>query len=519
MARLIKDGNPVSAAETNPPIAALLAQVSVIRQQLDSIQAGSNIVIRDVPLADGVSEGHVVYLDGESETAMPAYAAWSDVYAPNGEVTPSESSLFTGVVLRAEAGIGDIGMEGAHSLHSNAVNNLTGGEPLAPGQVYYLSSTAPGTVQTAKPTLAVTVLQAISSSQVRVLSPSWLPITHTHREYFLDADGWADVVGFTNAPVGATYGFNFNFPSAQEQRLADVLLASVGGPHFHFVSDAASDPGILVDSTFIRLDMNGLWWFAVAPPDDDIRMNVTHVDASGIPMVHEVVSQSDGVTVEQINGRAIVRTPELTVQDDDGEDPFQVVTEVDLANGAVHKTPVVSKVSWGRGIRGASTQADGRGQVVLQLAGFDDELLPATIVNLNNAVTTVEDPLVLWVLPEGRSSQIACSRVLPVLGTARYKLVFRFNVYGPQPGEPMPGVTYRLMDSASSEGADIQALQFVSMPNAPATAVATKAYLIESDEIDLTYNSRGSVFFSIRAVDPSNNIRIFDIGVTLKIQP
>lgn len=245
----VEDGQAVSAAVTNAPTQVLADRTAALKAIVDAITAGEQLLVHDAPLAAGVEEGHVVYLNADTLRYDLAQALYQSLQDTGGRLRPADKAVFSGVVTRkSTAYAGDILFNGLGQLGTAAILRLFNGASPQPG-VYYLSNLVPGTVETAPPTMLVRVLQYTDGGIVRVLSPDFEPETHSHRDYRLYAGDWKAVAAFDPSivPAGAYFGYDLTAPLSMRQFLAEAILPNVGEPeyvwaYFRNSFEAGTDP-------------------------------------------------------------------------------------------------------------------------------------------------------------------------------------------------------------------------------------------------------------------------------------
>lgn len=213
-APLVVDGDAVNAQSVNKSTAVLSERTATLKALIDSISAGQQLVRRNVPVPTDVLSGHVVYFDDDDILHKKALARWADLSSSNVANTPADSSVYAGIVLsKPTATLADVLISGYGVLDGASETRLFNSVTPAAGQ-YFLSNSVEGTVTDTKPAMSVRVLEYQAGGVIQVYPPSHEPITHTHLDYSLVTSDWLTAGSFVDAPVGATYGYDFTTPNS-----------------------------------------------------------------------------------------------------------------------------------------------------------------------------------------------------------------------------------------------------------------------------------------------------------------
>jgi len=521
----VQDGDAVSAAITNPPIEVLAARTQALRDLVDAIEAGEQITLRNAPLAAGISAGTVVFFDSAELVHDKSFAQWFSVSDVVAELRPSAETIYTGIVIRKTADrAGDILVNGYSTLGSSELTNLFGTTTPAAG-TYYLSMITPGTVEFEPPAMMVRVLQVLDGGIIRVFSPSHEPISHTHRSYRLQTEDWQLAASFDAAgvPDGATYGYDLTSAEAISQQVSDALVPTTGDASFVWLyefeegsssSAEVSDLGGLhVNETDINLDSNGVWWFDPAAPEADIDMTVVTADARGLSLISAIQSLSpEAVTITSSNGIVSVQYLEyVEVADVAGS-----VVVKQLANHQQHRGSVVEKVVAGRNV--SIVPSDGQGTVTLEFLRDNDEHIEATLQNLNNAITSVEDPHIFTMFPNNRTSSASCRVTLPNLSGAIYYCRIFAQFLSPGANQVLPTLELIRIPTPDTAGVTPTVIETTTWPNIPAAVVSGDVYYVESaDQFSLEDYSQGMVAYTMTVASPVPELRMVNTGIRLYI--
>jgi hypothetical protein len=440
-----------------------------------------------------VAVGSVVYLNPDTLKHDAALAQWQDLESAGGRLTPDPTAVYTGVVCsKPGANAGDILIDGFGVLDATGLSNLFG---------------------TSTPDVG-------------------LPVTHTHRNYDLQEGNWLDSTFFDTdiVPDGATYGYNFNATDAVAQNLGETLLPAVGEASFIYLGEATgpsgsssgipasqcAKAGLHVGRGFILLDQNGIWWFDVTPPECDLEMTVTSADTKGKALIHAIENLTpESLDITTLNGRTKI-----------GDRSFEDVSDstaghlvIKGLNGReVSKGPVVEAILAGAGITATSNNPGVRGQqgiVSIRNTANEGTFLAASLLNLNNAVTDVDAPYVFTLFPTGRNSQVTVSLTLPNFGDLKYQAVLWAQFLTPGASQAGPVVASYLASPAPDADGVTPAALAATFPAFPAAITAGDLYLLESDPVEVTPYSKGTLFFTLEADNPTDALKMVNLGVRL----
>jgi len=534
---LVKTGDPVSAAVTNAAPQVLADRTAALRAMLEAIQAGEQTLLRDAPLAEGISAGEVVYFNTTGLVHEQAQAQWSTLVTEGARVEPADSAIYTGVVQDKSADrVGNILMSGVGALDSAALTALFGTSTPAP-DYYFLSMLSPGTVTAAQPAMSVRTLQYLGEGMIRVFPPTHEPITHTHRSYRLQSDEWQVAASFDPSlvPSGATYGYNITGIDATDQGLGEALLPSVGEGTFVWLynqdesSAGSAAPcdlgGLHVNENSVSLDEDGIWWTEPAPPECDIELQVTSADTHGLSMLVSIASLTpNAIVIRENSGRVTVQYL----------DPSKLATEntaghlvvKDIVDHVAQRGPVVSGIKTGAGLTVSSPEGvDGDGfsvgKATVENSLFNNWPLPAQLMNLNNAATVINSPFVITAFPSNRTSQVTCKVTLPNLSSAAYQA--RIFALFLTPGSAQAGPDINdivLVPTPTAAGVTPSVAAVSTFPAFPVSVTSGNVYqLISDDAFLLDGYSHGEFFFTLEAASPSPALSMIATGIILSLVP
>jgi hypothetical protein len=524
----IVDGQPVDATHTNAPLQVLADRTSALKAILDAITEGEQLVVRDFPVVEEVLEGHVVYLNLETLHQELAQAVYRDLISTSGRLFPDQRAFYTGVVInKSSTYAADILISGYGSLADAAVERLFG-EAHPDYGIYYLSALNPGQVQATSPDVAVRVLQYAGQGLVRVFQPDFEPETHTHREYELYAGDWLTAATFPAAivPTGATFGYDFSSALALAQLLGEALLPAVGEATFVWRYDGDSSSsgsaddcclgGKHVNEALIRADAQGIWWFGADLPGANIEMTITVADVKGESLLHTIASRTpNALAVQVVNGRVFLTMQEYTRETDTAGS--EVVKGIDVETRKLLVGSVVEQVLVGPGL--VKSPASGKGTVTFELSLFSDFPIVADLMNLDNAITRSEDPLVFVEFPMDRESKVYLKAPVPYIQDAdAYELIIWARFQGSGSLLTGPTVNAYALPKPTATGVAIAAVAGYPavFPNIPAGILY---YELESPvAIDAELLSQGEIYYSLAVDDPAAPIKLLSTGIRLQLK-
>ena len=534
---LVTDGDAVNAAHTNPPSQVLADRTSALKAILDAITAGEQLVVRDMPVTADVLEGHVVYLNLETLKHGKAQALYSSLNSTNGRLFPDDKAVYTGVVVsKTSTYAADVLLSGYGTIDAAAILRLFGAAAPDYG-IYYLSALNPGQVQTTAPDMAVRVLQYVAEGVLRVFQPEFEPETHTHRQYHLYAGDWQVISYFDESirPAGATYGYDLNTVRSRQQLLGESLLPAVGEGTFvwkYAVNESSSGSssssgtagtagstalsGKHVNDSLIVLNADGIWWFGEDAPPQDIELTITVADTKGASLINTISSRTpNALTVSVVNGRAFLTMNEYTREG--AADGYQVVKGIDVAARKLLVGPVVEKIVVGVGMR--MSPASGQGTVAIERTEFADFPIVADLVNLDNAVTRTEDPLVFVEFPQNRDSKAYLKASIPYLFDATaFEIIIWARFHGQ--GTIIAGMDVEATGLPKPTLAGVSLVTITGYPaNLPDIPGGTKYYELESPvAIDADDFSQGEIYYSLGVSSPVAAVKLLSTGIRLQLK-
>jgi hypothetical protein len=507
-APLVEDGDPVNALSVNQSTYVLSERTAILKALIDSIQAGEQLVLRNIPVDSTVRPGHVVYFNNDTALHELALAQWDDLIDQSVHAEPADSAVYSGVVLdKPSAQLANILIAGSAVLESSAETRLFNGATPETG-LYYLSNQVDGTVTTPKPAMSVRVLEYQTSGIIRVYPPSHEPITHTHLNYDLLSGDWLAAGAFTDPPAGATYGYDFTSVNAINLNLAEAILPGVGEATFIGLTD-----GLHHFSAQIFKDEFGIWWTDGPAPAQDYGLHVLSADVKDMALLHTILTNTpNSLQLINSNGRVVLDwiaygTEEVTIQ-------AKAVVGINFADHKLQLANMVNKAVAGAGVQITASGPDGSGTITVASALFDNYPIPAQVLNLNNAVTSVEGVHAITEFPVDRLSVVACQCSIPEFNDGTYTARIWIQVISPVSSQPAPDVAYSLVPTPDAAGVTPGADTTIALPALPGSVSAGDVYYIETIDIPLT-NPRGQLNYTLTLDNPSNVFKVLATGIKL----
>lgn len=276
----IVNGEPVDAATTNGPIADLTTRTDFLKAALDSIEAGTQLLLRSQPVEAGLVEGEAVYLDSAANTFKKALASVD----PTNLNQADDTTFWQGLILTVSGTTADIVIGGNMILSPVTWAPAFEDGVFSEGHIY-LSDVTPGKITTSPGSLGVYLgdMRSTGEMLVRLASPGaftdhvhyqrtvlgkpagsvidpaygdphvvntpdsgqqgWLPATPAYFPGF--------VVG-VQIPVNAKFGYNIQH--ASESALREVF------PVLPENNAQFSQGGSILTSDKVITNNYGIWW-------------------------------------------------------------------------------------------------------------------------------------------------------------------------------------------------------------------------------------------------------------------
>lgn len=299
----------------------------------------------------------------------------------------------------------------------------------------------------------------------------------------------------------------------------DIVVTGTAIDGGHFVTTAtegALDPGesgVHVNGDTISLDAEGIWWVGVGGPGSAIDVTVVTADARGLALISAIQSLSpEAIAITSANGVVSVQYLEyVEVADVEGS-----VVVKQLANHQQHRGSVVEKIVAGRNV--ILNPSGGQGTVTIEFLRDGGEYIEAPLQNLNNAITSIEDPHVFTMFPNNRTSSVSCRVTLPNLSGAIYYCRIFAQFLSPGANQVLPTLELVRIPTPDTAGVTPTGIETTTWPNIPAGAISGNVYYVESaDQFSLEDYSQGIVAYTMTVASPVPELRMISTGIRLYI--
>lgn len=505
---LVENGEPVDAPTTNKSAIALAERTAALRSMIEAITAGRKIVFPDAPIAAGVEEGHVVSLNLTSLLHELSLSGWEDLTISEGIAVPTENAIYTGVVIKkCSETSADILLSGLELLESAALNRLFGTATPAAG-LYFLSTQAAGQVSMSRSGPNIRVLQYAGDGLVRVFPFNYDPVTHQHYCFKLLTTDWVAAGGLPNPPVGATFGIDLTTANSIAEGTSEAIVNQSGPAVFVNLDDGTH---LLGDEYFV--DENGIWTDQVSPIFD-IELCVTQADVKDMALLHTIENLTEqALDLTSNNGRIRIGWKEYSIEADTAG--HVVVKGIDFDNHSLLTGPVVERILAGPGIAVSATAPEGKGNVTITNALFHNLRIASQVINLDNAVTSIEGVHVITNFPSDRLSIVNYMAQMPEINEANFTARIWVQVISPGATQNAPDCAFSLIPTPDAAGVTPSAATPIALPAFPGVVNAGDIYYIETADIALVGYSNGAISYSLEYDQPSPDLKVISTGIIL----
>lgn len=505
-----KEDNSTEYTQMNKPLADLIERTDWLKQQVDQITAGTNLVALYDNVDASVSVGDAVYLDTSTGTIKPALARFASEYAADGSLRLADSGYVLGLVVeKPNATSARVFTTGTYE--DQILADTVFGVSADPG-VFRLSMLNDGELTLAEQELDILVAVYQGGGVFSLFDKRASIPNHIHQIYPLD--GLWLVVGDAQfdemeKPAGAVYGYDLA-NDADMQRLF---------PNIPGLIRVYGDGDLLLDSEVIA-NTDNLWWVDASVPTPSEPTDFGQLEAAittpytfGEPILRG--ARSDTPTELELSALQGILTanmaPWTTLI---GGASAQAV--VGVAGRQATLGPVVSSVD----VLGDLTKVeDSNGGVVLSLGLGINQFIEPKIVNLNNALEASDGYYVYYALPSGRDAAMLGRITIPYFTGANLKAAVVAEVHGLAGGGAIPAlnVNYSVKNYPA-------ALQYMGSTwdgsfTLPTPAIAANnALIVEADAGDqFEVTSKGTVYLSLGYDSPAEDIKIARFGLILYV--
>ena len=501
---LYEEGNSTEHTEMNKPLQALIDRTDYLKQQLDQVTAGENLIGSFTNLDEDTAVGDAVYLDPDTETVKRALSGFAPEFAQDGSFRLATSGYVLGIVVeKTNSTSGRIWITGTITDQDLADDAL--GVSADPG-VYRLSMTNHGELTADEQELDILVIQYHGGGVMTMFDKRASIPNHIHQTYLLE-ESWLleSDSAFDNMekPAGATYGYDIA-NDANMQR----IFATVPG------SIRIFGDGQLLAETEVTSNLDNIWWVdAVSVPTDYtvLEATITMPYTFGEPVLRGARTDTPDEILLSADQGILTANMQTWQTGDDTPDGTAIRSIV----GRTYKTvPVVTDV----GVLGdLQKSTDSEGKVTISLGLGLNSFIEPQIVNLNNAIEETDGYYVYYAIPAGRDAKMLGRISLPFFQDAELEAAVVAEVQGLSGGGAIPAlnVNARAVDYADTE----QSLpsSWAESFTLPTPAISVNSQLVvEADSGDrFNVTSRGTIFLEIGYDTPSEDIKITRFGVVL----
>lgn len=286
--RFLSNGDQVEAGVTNQPMRSLEQNVRYLKDLIDTVVRGENVIARDQVVDSAVLVGQPVYFDSTTQTFKQALGN-AELDETTGSFETSASSQVWGICYEKHSATNaDILLHGIATLDlSNAID-----DPIDAG-LYYLSNQTAGKLVSQRPPVGISVMQVGAENEdgenLFFVNTQFHDMLEAHKHYKFELltlpsgdvsppaygeiheitgadntlEGWLpadDSIFGGKAPAGAKFGYN----------IAESALKNLWPPMpvegcFMELYPGEEELGSAVPSgegELVIFDRNGIWWMS-----------------------------------------------------------------------------------------------------------------------------------------------------------------------------------------------------------------------------------------------------------------
>jgi hypothetical protein len=433
-----KEDNSTEYTEMNKPLADLTERTDWLKQQVDQITAGRNLVALYANVDDSVAVGDAVYLDTATGIVKPALARFANEYAADGSLRLADSGYVLGLVTeKPNATSARVFTNGTYE--DLALANTIFGPGASPG-IYRLSMGNAGELTTEEQELDILVAVYQGDGIFTLFDKRASIPNHIHQIYKLIPGGW-----FVDTDA-----------QFDEMEKPEYL---VNNPGAGFGYDLASDPdvsrlfpnvpsliriygdGDLLLETEVIANVDNIWWLGQGPvpsaPDDfgTLEVAITTPYSFGEPILRGarsdtptelLLSADQGILTANMSPWAIEDVTE------------QATAIVGLDGRTAERGPMVSRVDV---IGDLERSVNSQGVVTLSLGLGLNQFIEPQIVNLNNSIEASDGYYVYYALPSSRNASMLGRISIPYFTGANLAAAVVAEVHGLSGGGSIPQLT------------------------------------------------------------------------------
>jgi hypothetical protein len=398
----LKDGQEADAQTFNAVLDALTERTDYLKSKWDTITNKSNTISYNQITATDVVVGDIVYFDADDEAYKTALAIWGADYDSNGELLAADSAYARGIVLeKVSETVAHVLTDGTYTNQAVADHILGAG---ASKGLYYLAATTAGKAVKSAPPLKVPLITYVGNGEFIFHPGNIFQPNHIHQSFLME-ESWllatSSEFDDMEIPGLAVSGYDI----ASDTELSELFTA------WHGEVALFVDGELQYDNVIVNKD--NIWWTQPTAPTGTVIAYAYKPFTYGEPILRTSTTNTPtelAITAE--NGT-------LTIDMKAWTETTEVSSATAVANvvGREKTTiPVVSILE--AGDTSLNVKHVGSGKYVVSNSEVVEALIDASIVNLNNAVESTDDPFIFYGFPEDRDASIIGKCDIPKLNPA-----------------------------------------------------------------------------------------------------
>lgn len=494
--------NSTKYDDMNKPLQSLIDRTDWLKQQVEQMTAGQNLIGTFDNLDSETVVGDAVYVDDTGEVKK-ALAGFSTEFAADGSFRLARSGYVLGIVIeKTNATSGTVFTMGTMQSQSLADDALGAGA--APG-IYRLSMTNDGELTDDEQELDILVVQYHGAGVMTLFDKRAAIPNHIHQTYVLDqawlveSDSSFDEM---EKPAGATYGYDI-FNDANMLR----IFATVPGAVRIF------GDGVLLAETEVIGNEDNLWWVTAGTDPTDyavLTATITMPYTFGEPVLRGARTDNpDEILLSALQGILTVNLTDWTY-----EDVAAIGKAVVAFDGRTAKrSPVVSEVAVVGDLQETTNQATGL--VTLSLGQGINTFIEPQIVNLNNAIEANDGYYTYYALPADRDSFMLGRISLPYFSGATLQATIVAEVQGLAAGGAIPALAVSYAVQPYQDVATPMPSAWDASITLPTDVIPANNGKIVAAVATFAVTSKGAIHIKLGFDTPTEDIKITRFGVIL----
>lgn len=497
--------NSTEYTAMNKPLLEIISRTDWLKQQVDQITAGRNLVALYDSVDDTVEVGDPVYLETSTGTLKKALAKFAGEFAVDGSLRLAESGYVLGIVTeKPNATTAKVFTNG--TIVDQVLADSAFGVSADAG-TYRLSMTIAGELTSDEQDIDILVAQYDGAGGITLMDKRAAIPNHIHQAYLLEQN-WLVVADSSfddmEKPAGATHGYDIsNDPNMQR------IFGTIAG-HVRVFGD-----GTLATDDILIANKDNIWSFIGDPTvtyTETIEASAILPYSYGEPLLRGAKSN----TPEELLLSALQGILTVDMAPWAYEDVAAVGKAVTAFDGrTAQRVPVITSVNAVGDILAPVNPVTG--EMTLSLGQGINTFLEPAIVNLNNAIEANDGYYTYYALPADRDSFMLGRISLPYFSSGTLMAAIVAEVVGQSGGGAFPALTvshitkpYPVTDESRPSAWDAT----FALPTP--TVAANNGRIIEADVGNrFAVTSRGTVYLKVEFDTPSEDIKITRFGVIL----